>query len=417
MQNSPLANPRLEGISSAKLRVPQPAGSRKLPADFRIASADGHFETVGDVYYERFPDRLKDKAPRYNSFHGMPIYSEPGVEISAASVVGPSEQDFQDYVTFAVTSGVGEGAWDMTRRIHDLDAEGVRKELLFPQTIVGTIRNPDREVQEHVFRIYNELLAETCRRYPGRLYGVGICSNWWDPTKAHDAIGQIVELGLSTYMIPALNPGKTLDGVPITFGAAEMDAFWSEAEDAGLPVSFHVGENLAIGPRSTGPASILVSFDPFRKPVGEIMFGGVLDRHPNLRLFFAEGGLSWVPHMLQHAEGILDYHRTTFNYLPERRPSEYWRDNCYASFMYDPLGLRQLDYIGVENALWASDYPHNESTVGYGWDTMFDVIDAVGEDAARKILGETCISLFHMDDDLGDHTTHDARRLAAPRLV
>ena len=165
------------------------------------------------------------------------------------------------------------------------------------------IRNPDREVQEHVFRIYNEMLADTCRRHPGRLYGVGICSNWWDPKKAHEAIGQIVDLGLSTFMLPALNPGKTPDGEPISFGGPEMDAFWSEAADAGLPVSFHVGENLTIGPRSAAPASILVSFDPFRKPVGEIMFGGVLDRHPDLRFFFAEAGIAWVPPMLQHAEG------------------------------------------------------------------------------------------------------------------
>ena len=397
MTNSALANPLVAGISSAKLRVPQPAGTRALPIDFRIASADGHFETVGDVYHERFPDELKDKAPRYHSFDGMPLYSEPGVEISAAKVTGPSDADFEEYLRFAVTSGVGEGAWDMQRRIRDLDAEGVQKELLFPQTIVGTIRNPDREVQEHVFRIYNELLAETCRRHPGRLYGVGICSNWWDPAKAREAIGQIVDLGLPTFMLPALNAGKTPDGQPISYGGPEMDAFWSEAADAGLPVSFHVGENLTIGPRSAAPASILVSFDPFRKPVGEIMFGGVLDRHPELRFFFAEAGIAWVPHMLQHAEGILDYHRTSFNYVPERRPSEYWHDNCYASFMYDPIGLDQLDHIGVDNVMWASDYPHNESTVGYGWDSMFDVIDAVGEDAARKILGETCISLFQMD--------------------
>ena len=391
--------------------MPQPAGARRLPTDFRIASADGHFETLGDVYYERFPDELKDVAPRYHSFDGMPMYSDPGVEISAAKVTGPSDPAFEEYLRHCVTSSVGEGAWDMERRLRDLDAEGVQKELLFPQTIVGMIRNPDRRVQEHVFRIYNEMLADTCRRHPGRLYGVGICSNWWDPQKAHEAISQIVDLGLRTFMLPALNPGKTADGAPISFGGPEMDAFWSEAADAGLPVSFHVGENLTIGPRSAAPASVLVSFDPFRKPVGEIMFGGVLDRHPNLRFFFAEGGLAWVPPMLQHAEGILDYHRTSFNYVPERRPTEYWHDNCYASFMYDPIGLAQLDHIGLDNVLWASDYPHNESTVGYGWDTMFDVIDTVGEAAARKILGETCINLFNMDHVDGPQPSAD---LASP---
>ena len=71
-----------------------------MPIDFRIASADGHFETPGDLYHERFPDELKDKAPRYHSFDGMPMYSEPGVEISAAKVTGPSDADFEEYLRF-----------------------------------------------------------------------------------------------------------------------------------------------------------------------------------------------------------------------------------------------------------------------------------------------------------------------------
>ena len=402
MTNNTLASPLVKGISSANLRVAQPAGGRKLPTDFRIASADGHFETVGDVYYERFPDELKDKAPRYHSWDGMPIYLEPGGEVPVAKLDAGTDNDLEEFVRDLVTAAVGEGAWDLERRIRDLDAEGLQKELMFPQTIVGTIRNPDRAVQEHVFRIYNEMLAEACQRYPGRLYGVGICSNWWDPKRAHDAIAQIVDLGLSTYMLPALSPGKTLDGQPISFGGPEMDAFWTEAADAGVPVSFHTGENLALGGRNAAPASILVSFDPFRKPFGEITFGGVLDRHPELRFFFAEAGIAWVPPTLQLAEGLVDYHRTSFNYALQRRPSEYWHDNCAASFMYDPIGLDHLDCIGVDNVMWSSDYPHNESTLGYGWDAMFAVLDQVGEDAARKILGENCISFFKMDDRPGD---------------
>jgi predicted TIM-barrel fold metal-dependent hydrolase len=56
-----------------------------------------------------------------------------------------------------------------------------------------------------------------------------------------------------------------------------------------------------------------------------------------------------------------------------------------ASFMVDPLGLKLLDEIGVDNVMWSSDYPHNESTFGYSQKSIKSVVDAVGQDDAVKI--------------------------------
>ncbi len=54
--------------------------------------------------------------------------------------------------------------------------------------------------------------------------------------------------------------------------------------------------------------------------------------------------------------------------------------------MVDPLGLALIDRIGVDNVMWSSDYPHNESTFGYSEKSLASVVDAVGAEAAVKIV-------------------------------
>jgi len=56
--------------------------------------------------------------------------------------------------------------------------------------------------------------------------------------------------------------------------------------------------------------------------------------------------------------------------------------------MVDPLGLDLLDRIGVERAMWSSDFPHNESTYGYTPESLKSVVDQIGVDAATAVLGD-----------------------------
>ncbi len=57
-----------------------------------------------------------------------------------------------------------------------------------------------------------------------------------------------------------------------------------------------------------------------------------------------------------------------------------------ASFMVDGLGLNQIDEIGIDKVMWSSDYPHNESTFGYSERSLAAVVDAVGPEAAARVV-------------------------------
>jgi predicted TIM-barrel fold metal-dependent hydrolase len=205
---------------------------------------------------------------------------------------------------------------------------------------------------------------------------------------------QIVDLGLKTFMIP-VNPGKSIESNEISYCDPIMDRFWDVVADAGLPICFHVGENANVEHRSGSGGSLMTLLAPFRKPFGQLVFGGVFDRHPNLKIVFAEGGIAWVPPALQDAEMIFDSfgNGDVLDHM-DLRPTEYWHKNCYATFQVDALGLKQLDIIGADRIMWATDYPHSEGTFGYGREAVRAIVEMTGADDARAILGGTAIEVF-----------------------
>jgi predicted TIM-barrel fold metal-dependent hydrolase len=380
-----LANPIMRDIGPTTLRVPDPLFALDLPEGTVIASADGHWEIDHDIFVEGFPAHLKQEAPRVWFDRFMHIGYKGEMEAYPTS----------ERVLKAIDANIGRGAWDMELRLQDLAAEGIEKEILFPQSVLFFIRHASLEVQENIYRVYNDYIAAVSARKPGVFFGVGIFANWWDPDRAESCMQQIIDLGLKTFVIP-INPGKNpADGKTIGYGDPIMDRFWEVVAKAGLPVNFHVGEAIATGHRGGIASTIMTSLAPFRKPLSELIFGGVFDRHPNLRIVFSEGGLSWVAPALQDAEMIFDSYGNGNLLEPIKyRPSDYWQAHCYASFQNDLLGLSQLAYIGADRVMWASDYPHSEGTFGFSRRSIQSIIDATGPDAAGRIVGGTAIEVY-----------------------
>jgi len=224
-------------------------------------------------------------------------------------------------------------------------------------------------------------------RSAGRILCVGLI-NWWDADGARRTLAELKSLGLRTFLMP-LNPGKDEEKRPIDYGSTAMRGVWEAIEEAGVPVSHHIGETPPATPNEFNPVEIgmLQNVAPFRDVFGKYVLGGILDRHPGLRIGWFEGGINWVPSTIQDAQHI----RASFEHLAnldlQRDPQDYWDEHMVASFMVDPLGLELVDRIGVERVMWSTDFPHNESTYGYSGESLQAVVDAVGPDAAVEVVG------------------------------
>jgi predicted TIM-barrel fold metal-dependent hydrolase len=382
-----LENPIMRGLKVSGERQPQRSTGLGLPEGQVVVSADSHWEISDDIFYKRFPSRLKEKAPRVWFDRFWHVGYRDGRE-----AYGPGAT-----LSEALERCTPSGVWDGELRAKHLKLEGVHKEIVFPQSLIGFARYAEPEVQEWTYRTYNEYMAELSAESNRRFYGVGICNNWWDPAKGESAIQEIVKLGLRTFLLP-VSPGKNSAGREINYADPDMDALWETIAQSGLPVNFHIGENAFIQDgRGAIGAYELVALAPFRKPFGQLVFGGVFDRHPELQVVFTEGGISWVPPALQDAEMIFDTFADLAGPL-EHRPSYYWHHNCFATFQNDPLGLQLIDYIGEDRVMWANDYPHTEGSFGYTWSSIESVIAATDSPStSRKILGETASKLYKLN--------------------
>jgi predicted TIM-barrel fold metal-dependent hydrolase len=367
-------------------REAQPPRDAQLPRGLSVISADNHIELTQDIFYQKFPEALREAAPRV----WFDKYWRVGFKDSIQAY--PTGVD----IDTALARSVLNDGFEFKLRNRHLACEGIAKEIVYPQSLLAFVRYPNLEIQELLYRTYNEHLAQLGAANAGRFNGVAICSNWWDAAKAESAVQQVVDLGLKSLMLP-INPGKSLDGNPIDYAGPEMDRFWAVVEASGLPVSFHIGEVPAAGGRGGFGTFFIVQAAPFRRVLGNLIFGGILDRYPKLQIVFAEGGINWVAGALQDAELTYGAHRELFDWPLKHNPGYYWHHNCYATFQTDKIGLKLLDYIGADRVMWAQDYPHSEGTFGYTADALQEVLEATSESDARKMLGGTAAALYKLN--------------------
>src|ERR1700731_2217231 len=211
-----------EGFGAPKNRHAHARGlDVGLPPGTEVFSADNHISLADDIFYERFPDELKDKAPR--------IWYEDG-----AYMVGRKGQNFLpgDFsrVLMQYDDMAGAATKDIKARIRELHDDGVDRELAFPNAVLALFHFPDKDIRERVFRIYNEVMAELQERSNGHFYGAGLI-NWWDPQGARRTLSELKSLGLKTFLMP-LNPGKDDDGNVIAYSSTAMSPGWDATEVA-----------------------------------------------------------------------------------------------------------------------------------------------------------------------------------------
>jgi predicted TIM-barrel fold metal-dependent hydrolase len=377
-----------EGFGAPKDRKGIATGSVGLPAGTEVFSADDHISLSEDIFYERFPASMKEQAPRVVRDDGAWTLAIGGKTFL------PKEFNavLQQYDPLA-----GAATNDVEARIRELESDGIHRELAFPNALLGLMGWPDKAVRDLCFRIYNEYIGELQERSNGRFYGVGI-PNWWDGEGCRRSLAEMRQFGLTTFWMP-LKPGADDDGKPIDYNSPAMYPVWEAIEESGLPVAHHIGEAPLASPCRDNAVLVGMVHNaaPFREMFGRYVFGGILDRHPGLRVGWFEGGINWIPAAIQDAEHLYASVQHMADHEITHDVAHYWRHHMYASFMVDPLGLELIDRIGVDRVMWSSDYPHNESTFGYSEQSLASMVDAVGPDAALKIVSANVTTFLGLD--------------------
>jgi uncharacterized protein len=381
--------------------------------EYRFVSADDHIDLrwlPKDLWSERLPVKLRERGPRV-------------VQTDKGACWTWEDQTFSPHGYYTAAQGSG-AMWAIERggvmregelrpttadlRLADMDRDGADASIMYGPTDPMPIA--DRELRRCCYEAYNDWLIEFCAQKPQRLIGVAQLS-MEDPEFARDELERLAKRsGLRHVNILASRAN------PPVYDQM-WESFWALAEDVGIPIGFHLAvlvkktrldaeDRAAANPVITA-ASRFAKEPPgiqLLEPITGLIFAGVFDRHPRLKVVMAEAGLAWVPSMVQGLD--MWYQRTrdgrrltgdTPITLPKMLPSEYFRRQIWISFVDDPLGMKMIGTVlDVDKVMFGSDYPHPASTWPYSQEVIKQQMQDLSPETRRKILRDNARSLFQL---------------------
>lgn len=304
--------------------------------------------------------------------------------------------------------------WDSSRRIRELEDDGVVAEVIYPNTVPPFFpksgltaiapTGAEYELRLAGLRAHNRWLAAWCAEHPQRRAGIGqILLN--DVDEAVRDIHWIADHGLrGGVLLPGVPPGSGISPLH----APVYDPVWHACEDRGVVVNAHGGS--ASPDYGEYPSSQLIWLMEVtwfsHRPLWSLILSGVFDRFPSLRLVVAEQGCSWIRTALDamdqfyaHAvKGNIGELRFLEPHSLDRMPSEYWRSNCSvaASFLHrDDCARRSL--LGADHIMWGSDYPHLEGTRPFSKEAIRRTFASVDPSEAGAMLSANAAALYGFD--------------------
>jgi uncharacterized protein len=341
--------------------------------------SDGHVLEPGDMWEQYIEPKYRDRCIKlFQDKEGNDLLRiDEGLILSLT----PSKDDYRSFgASGAIGSRDGSvkeaykmkyadgmrGGFDPLARIPDMDRDGVDVSVLYPSLglFLGSIEDP--EYAAAASRAYNRWIVDYCKAVPDRLFGTAaIPLN--DPALAVQELRFAVEkLGLRAGFVRP-NPYNNR----VLWHPAN-DIVWETA--AALDVA--IGVHGAVEAKQPYVAKerfkdyshavnhlVEHTFEMMAAATGMIMCGPC-DRHPKLRVSFLESGGGWMAGLLDRMDRHFDDQGMNDTGLTTR-PSEIFRRQCFISFEPVEGALKVLaDYIGSDNILWATDYPHADGFWG-----------------------------------------------------
>jgi predicted TIM-barrel fold metal-dependent hydrolase len=239
---------------------------------------------------------------------------------------------------------------------------------------------------------YNSWLAEFCSVAPNRLVGIPILP-MHDPAATVKELQRVAKLGLKGALFGVFDAAK-----PVFH--EDWDPLWAVAAEAGIPLSFHLGggiRNARPTDPSRGQIAAFVSAVPMQldEALCEIIFCGALETHPNLRIVLAEAGIGWVPYLLWRMDHEFDKQLSSLVSI-KTKPSELFHRQIWVTFEEDDIGLKLLADLGEDKVIWASDYPHPDSTWPHSHKNIDEHMQSLSPTVKKKITCDNTVRLYNL---------------------
>ncbi|MEE2688042.1 MAG: amidohydrolase family protein [Pseudomonadota bacterium] len=368
---------------------------------YKVVDADGHIleplslwdDYIDPAFWDRRPQLvIDDNGAERISVEGLLLGNPRG--IGSLGSIGVRQGDVS-VDTLKYEEG-RRGGFDPHVRIVDMDADGIDAAFLYPSLglFTGAVEDPD--LSAAMSRAYNRWLADYCKPYPNRLFGVAMLPM----QSVENAMAEMrfvrETLGMrSGFLRPNPYHGKKMLSDPM------YEPFWSLAEALDFSIGFHEGSTNAMPTvgvdrfENDRAARHMVSHTmEMMLAALSVIWGGVVDRHPKLRIAFLESGGGWIAPWLDRMDRHFD-DKGFSETAPSMRPSELFERNCWISFepVENSIGVL-ADYIGPHKVMWATDYPHQDGFFPGAPEMLRNRLASISKESADQVMAGGALGFY-----------------------
>lgn len=384
--------------------------------DVRVVDADTHMTESHDLWTSRAPAAYRERVPRVEDVDGQPTWVVDGTPLGFAGGGGVIDSEggkhaFSDSMTVWGLDRVHRAAWDPQLRLQVMDECGIYAQVLYPNSIglggqglasaVG-----DEALRRACIEMYNDARAEIQADSGNRLLPMAVLPAWSVDASVREA-ERAAAMGMR---------GVNITSDPQDLGAPDLasrqwDPLWDVCEALRLPVHFHIGASLTamnfygnyfwpsqheyVKPAIGGSMLFIGN----ARVVINTVFCGLFDRHPDLQLVSVESGVGWVPFILETMDYELLENAPEQAKELQRKPSEYFRTNWYATFWFEENQGRVqqlIDSVGEDRVLFETDFPHPTCLYPGPLQTMATKMSTLRPETRRKIMGDNAAGLYKL---------------------
>lgn len=332
--------------------------------DLNTIDADGHI-------VERDSDIRKYLPEPFNKRGGRLLPSD-GLDTNLGGLVGGLEEV------------------DIPTRLTDMTKESIDVAVLFPTSSFAVNGFMEREYAVAYARAYNDYAAEVCKHSP-RLKAVGLVALQDPEAAVAEANRAVTKLGLCSIAVAT-------QGTKEHLGSKSFWPLYEEMQRLNVPLSVH---NRREGPAGDKRFDSFIFMHTIGRPVETViqfaglMYAGVPEKFPKLRISFLECGVGWAPYWIERMDEEWEKRGKIESPLCKLKPSEYIaQGNWFFAFEPEEKTLPfAIEHIGDDKIIFASDYPHWDGMFPYVTKTIRERKD-ISEQAKKRILGENAKRLY-----------------------
>jgi predicted TIM-barrel fold metal-dependent hydrolase len=361
----------------------------------RIDSCDDHL----DIYHlpptlwsDRLPAKYKEAGPRVTERDGMKLWT---IGDNTLGVSGKIDA----YATSRRTDIEDDGfrPADPVRRLDDMDYDDIHSSIVYGPGALFGFPTDDPELKKLTLAAWNDWAATEFNSHaPDRLSALPALPAT-TPKDAIDELHRVVSLGHKGVLF-------RVHDLDLNHIRGEWDALWAALAESGVPVSFHIGggSNIQLsatasydGDRWIIPAYAAPAPLQLDEPLAAMIFSGVLEDYPALKLVLAESGIGWLPWFVTRMDGIFEKHCAPHPDVSIKTlPSELFNRQVWATFEEEPLGAQLIPLLSPDNFMWACDYPHPDSTWPNSRAAIDEALGTLDAETIQKVTSDNCRKLY-----------------------